>query len=158
MRYAPICDTVDKEDIMGKNVTFTQAQVQDIVAQAVAQALAQVSAKPARKAPTSTKSKKSTTKNFAFTKHDGTVVYAKSQKQLDAWTKYANRAYVSTEERQERFAEHAKKMATYKPSKALKDAIRKDRASVTFAVAKEQYGFVGTKQTLKALKEQVLSK
>lgn len=140
---------------MGKNVTFTQAQVQDIVAQAVAQALAQVSAKPARKAPTS---KKSTTKKFAFTKHDGTVVYAKSQAQLDAWTKYANRAYVSTEERQERFAEHAKKMATYKPSKALKDAIRKDRASVTFAVAKEQYGFVGTKQTLKALKEQVLSK
>ena len=156
MRYAPICDTADKEDIMGKNATFTQAQVQDIVAQAVAQALAQVSAKPARKAPTSTKSK--ATKKFAFTKHDGTVVYAKSQKQLDAWTKYANRAYVSTEERQERFAEHAKKMSTYKPSKALKDAIRKDRAAVTFAVAKEQYGFVGTKQTLKALKAEVLSK
>ena len=146
---------------MGKNVTFTQAQVQDIVAQAVAQALAQVSAKPARKAPTSTKSK-ATKQNkggkFAFTKHDGTVVYAKSQKQLDAWTKYANRSYVTAEERQERFAEHAKAMQAYKPSKALKDAIRKDRASVTFAVAKEQYGFVGTKATLKALKAEVLSK
>lgn len=143
---------------MGKNATFTQAQVQDIVAQAVAQALAQVSAKPARKAPTSTKSKKSTTKKFPFTRKDGVVVYAKSQAQHDSWTKYANRSHVSKEEREERFAEHEQAMQAYKPSKALKDAIRKDRASITFAVAKEQYGFVGTKLSLKALKAEVLSK
>lgn len=143
---------------MAKNntLTLTQEQLNALVAQAVAQALA-VSGKKADKAPVRKASTKST-KKFAFTKHDGTVVYAKSQKQLDAWTKYANRSYVSKEEREERFAEHAQKMQAYKPSKALKDAIRKDRASITFAVAKEQYGFVGTKATLKALKAEVLSK
>ena len=145
---------------MGKNATFTQAQVQDMIAQAVAQALAQVSGVKADKAPTkkasSTKSK--ATKKFPYEKKDGTIAYARSQKQLDSWKAYASRSRVTAEEREERFAEHAEKMATYKPSKALKDAIRKDRASITFAVAKEQYGFVGTKLTLKALKAEVLAK
>jgi hypothetical protein len=144
---------------MAKNntLTLTQAQLNAIIAEAVAGALA-VSGAKADKAPTSKKSTTKSTKKFAFTKHDGTVVYAKSQKQLDAWTAYANRSYVSKEEREERFAEHKQAMQAYKPSKALKDAIRKDRASITFAVAKEQYGFVGTKQSLKALKAEVLSK
>ena len=138
---------------MARN-TFTQAQVQEMIQQAVAAALqAQVSttkssAGKGRKAP-STKSKK-----VPFTKHDGTVIYG-TQKQVDAWTAYANRTYVSPEEREARFADYAKKAKAYKPSKALKDAIKANRAAITRKVAVEQYGFVGTKDDLKALKDSI---
>lgn len=46
------------------------------------------------------------------------------------------------------------KRASYKPSKELKDAIKKNRAAVTHKVAKEM-GFVGTKKDLAELKAQI---
>ena len=144
---------------MAKNntLTLTQEQLNALVAQAVAQALAVSGSKP-DKAPTSKKSTTKSTKKFPFPKKDGTIAYAKSQAQLDSWKAYANRSRVTKEEREERFAEHKKAMQAYKPSKALKDAIRKDRVSITFAIARDQYGFIGTKDSLKALKAEVLSK
>lgn len=94
-----------------------------------------------------------------FTKHDGTVVMV-SPKQAEAWTKYRD-GYKSPEERKaQKEANLAKWEAdckSYKPSKALVDAIKADRTKVTFKVAKDM-GFKGTKETLKALKEQVLAK
>lgn len=88
----------------------------------------------------------------AFTKHDGTVIYG-TQKQVDAWTKWANREFKPLDEVKAEFEENRK---AYKPSKALIEAIKRDRASVTRKVAKEQYGFIGTKDDLKALKAEVL--
>ena len=145
--------------------TTLSAQVATLTAQveALTQALAAQQAQQAKadKAPQVSKTGKKKTATFMkfnpeTGKRDIAVKCTPGQKR--AWEAHSNRTYVSAEERQERFAEHAEKMSTYKPSKALKDAIKRDRASITFAVAKEQYGFVGTKQTLKALKAEVLSK
>jgi len=94
------------------------------------------------------------TEKVAFTKHDGTVIYG-TQAQVDAWTKRSE-SYASRKEAFEQMkATWAEKKASYKPSKALKDAILENRASVTHKVAKEKYGFVGTKKDLQALKESI---
>lgn len=55
-------------------------------------------------------------------------------------------------------AEWERKHAAYKPSKALIDAIKANRAQITHEVAKTKYGFVGTRKELKALKDQVCAK
>jgi len=64
---------------MGKNATFTQAQVEAIVEQAVIQALASVSSMKADKAPTSkksttTKTAKAPSKKVKFVKKNGDVL------------------------------------------------------------------------------------
>lgn len=122
--------------------TFTNAQKQELsamIAEAVAQAMAaQVSART--KAPKEPK--------VAFTKKDGTVKMV-SKAQADAWTQYRDNAQPFDAD-----AWNAKRSA-YKPSKALKDAIKANRAAITHKVAKEAYGFVGTKKDLAALKESI---
>lgn len=89
-----------------------------------------------------------------FVKHDGTKVMC-TPKQAKAWEKWRSREFKPLDEVK---AEWEAKHKAYKPSKELKEAIKHDRASITLAVAKEQYGFVGTKAELKALKDKVLAK
>jgi len=74
------------------NVTLTLTQAQ---AQALMALLGGVAdGAPTTKSSKSVSAKKGSTssKKFAFTKKDGTIAYAKSQKQLDAWKAYAERA------------------------------------------------------------------
>lgn len=131
--------------------TFTQEQLDSIIAKAVASALAgQVPTKSANG-----KSKgKGSAKLVEFKKADGTTVQC-TQAQAKAWEAWRDGSADRKANRDEALAKHATAMQAYKPSKALKDAIKADRASITFAVAKDKYGFVGTKQTLKALKETI---
>lgn len=102
-------------------------------------------------------SKNSTTepkvKDTPFTKHDGTVVMT-TKAQAEAWE--ARRANFANKEANLKAWEEKK--ASYKPTQKFIDAIRKDRAAITFKIAKEQYGFVGTKDSLKALKDEVCAK
>ena len=127
-------------------ITLTREELNSVIAQAVAQALAQ--GKPAKKATGKAQPK---AEKVAFTKHDGTVIYG-TAKQVAAWEKWANREYKSLDEVK---AEFTKARETYKPSQALIKAIKADRASITRKVAKEKYGFVGTKDDLKALKDSI---
>ena len=126
-----------------KKNTFTEAQVQELIARAVKEALAS--------APTQTGTGKGKAKNVAFTKHDGTVVMG-TQAQVDAWTKYRDGYADRVASKEANLKVWADKRASYKPSQALVKAIKADRASITHKIAKEQYGFVGTKEDLKALK------
>lgn len=128
--------------------TFTEAQVQAIVAKAVAEALAGV------KKPTTTTKGKGKAKLVEFTKHDGTVVKC-TQAQADAWTKYRDGYTDRVASKEANLAKFEADRKAYKPSQALIKAIKADRASITLAVAKAQYGFVGTKPDLKALKDKV---
>lgn len=89
-----------------------------------------------------------------FVKHDGTKVMC-TPKQAKAWEAYRNREYKPLDEVK---AEWEAKHKAYKPSKELKEAIKSNRASITLEVAKKQYGFVGTKAELKALKAKVCAK
>lgn len=126
--------------------TFTQEQLDAVIANAVKQALAAQ--------PTTASTGKGKAKNVPFTKHDGTVIMG-TQAQVDAWKKsqegYADRIA----KRDANLQAFETKREAYKPSKALKDAIKADRASITRKVAKEKYGFVGTKEDLKALKDSI---
>lgn len=129
-----------------KNNTFTEAQVQAIVAKAVAEALASV-----KKPTTSGKGK---VKDTAFTKHDGTVVMTTAA-QAAAWEKHRDSYTDRVGNKEANLKAWADKRDAYKPTKALKEAIKANRASITLAVAKEKYGFVGTKKDLQALKDTV---
>lgn len=129
---------------MAKKVTFTQEQVQELIAQAVAQALASQ--------PTSVGKGKA--KDVPFTKHDGTVIYG-TQAQVDAWKKSQDSYADRVAKRDENLKVWADKRATYKPSKELEKAIKADRASITHKVAKEKFGFVGTKEDLRELKARI---
>lgn len=126
-------------------VTLTQEELSSIIAQAVAQALAQ------EKPKKSTGKAQPKAEKVAFTKHDGSVIYG-TPKQVAAWTKWQNREFKPLDEVK---AEYEAKRSAYKPSKALKDAIKSNRAAITRKVAVEQYGFVGTKDDLKALKDSI---
>jgi hypothetical protein len=138
---------VRKEFIMAKKTnTFTEAQVQEMIKKAVAEALANV--------PTGSNTGKGKAKDVAFTKHDGTVIYG-TQAQVDAWKKSQDSYADRVAKRDENLKVWADKRETYKPSKALKDAIKANRALITHKVAKEQYGFVGTKKDLAALKDSI---
>ena len=129
-----------------RNNTFTEAQVQAIVAKAVAEALAS-----AKKPTTSGKGK---AKLVEFKKHDGTTVQC-TQAQADAWTKYRDGYTDRVASKEANLAKFEADRKAYKPTKALKDAIKTNRAAITLAVAKAQFGFVGTKADLKALKDSI---
>lgn len=92
-----------------------------------------------------------------FVKKDGTVRMC-SQAQADAWNKWRDGAGDRKEKFEAMKAGWADKKAAYKPDKALTDAIKANRAAITHKIAKEKYGFVGTKQDLKALKESICNK
>lgn len=89
-----------------------------------------------------------------FRKSDGTVVKV-TAKQAAAWTKWRDGAGDRKDQFERMKADWADARKGYKPSKALVDAIKANRAAITHKVAKEAYGFIGTKQDLKALKESV---
>lgn len=126
-------------------LTLTNEELQAIIAGAVAQALAS-------QAPTKSASKgKGKAKLVEFTKADGSVVKC-TEAQAKAWEAYRSRSHKSLDEVK---AEFTKAREAYKPSKALVDAIKANRAAITRKVAKEQYGFVGTKDDLKALKDSI---
>ena len=116
----------------------------------IAKALMSEAPKGKGKKPTGAKAPE----KVEFIKHDGTKVMC-TPKQAKAWEAYRNREFKPLDEVK---AEWDAKHKAYKPSKELKDAIKADRASITLAVAKEQYGFVGTKAELKALKAKVIAK
>lgn len=139
---------------MAKNITLTQEDLKALIAGAVAQALAQTES--AKQVPSSAKQKKTTNgkgkaKLVEFTKADGTTVTC-TEAQAKAWEAYRSRSHKSLDEVK---AEFTKAREAYKPSKALVDAIKANRAAITRKVAKEQYGFVGTKEDLKALKDSI---
>lgn len=128
-------------------LTLTQEELQALIAGAVAQALAS-------QAPTQSASKgkgKGKAKLVEFTKADGSVVKC-TEAQAKAWEAYRSRSHKSFDEVK---AEFTKAREVYKPSQALIKAIKADRASITRKVAKEKYGFVGTKDDLKALKDSI---
>lgn len=91
-------------------------------------------------------------KDTPFTKHDGTVVMT-TKAQADAWAKHRDGYTDRVATKEATLKEWEAKRAEYKPSKALLDAIKANRASITHKIAKEQFGFVGTKDDLKALKD-----
>lgn len=139
---------------MAKNITLTQDELQALIAGAVAQALAQTES--AKQVPSSAKQKKTTNgkglcKLVEFTKANGQTVQC-TEAQAKAWEAYRSRSHKSLDEVK---AEFTKAREAYKPSQALVKAIKADRAAITRKVAKEQYGFVGTKEDLKALKDEI---
>ena len=139
---------------MAKNITLTQDELQALIAGAVAQALAQTSS--TKQVPSSAKQKKTANgkgkaKLVEFTKADGTTVQC-TEAQAKVWEAYRSRSHKSLDEVK---AEFTKAREAYKPSQALIKAIKADRAAITRKVAKEQYGFVGTKEDLKALKDEI---
>lgn len=129
---------------MAKKMTFTQEELQAVIDKAVAQALA---SKP-------TSAGKGKAKTATFTKHDGTTVQC-TPAQAEVWTKYRDGYADRVANKEANLKAWADKRESYKPSKALKDAIKTDRASITHKIAKEKYGFVGTKDDLKALKASI---
>lgn len=104
--------------------------------------------------PEHTSAKKGSPKLVEFVKADGTVVKCTAA-QAAAWGKFRDASGERKAAFEEMKAGWATKREAYKPSKALVDAIKKDRASITRKIAKEQYGFVGTKDDLKALKDSI---
>ena len=156
-----LCDTHthlgEKEDIMSKKLSFTQEELQAVIAQAVAQALAsQAPSKSAKGTKASAKQKngKGNAKLVEFTKADGTTVQC-TQAQAKVWEAWRDGSADRKASKEANLAKFEANREAYKPSKALKDAIKADRASITRKVAKEKYGFVGTKEDLKALKESI---
>lgn len=135
---------------MSKKFTFTEVELNGIIAQAVAQALASAPSKSAK----GTVRAKGKAKTATFIKHDGTKV-ACTPAQAKAWEAYRDGYTDRKASKEENLAKFEADRKGYKPSKALKDAIKADRASITRKVAKEKYGFVGTKDDLKALKDSI---
>lgn len=144
---------------MAKSV-FTNAQetrIAEIVANALAETLPNALATALAHMPKNGKGNgktQPTVEKVAYTKADGTTVMA-TPKQVAAWDAWKE----GSGDRKERADKFEQMKATweesrkaYKPSKALKDAIKSNRASVTLAVAKT-HGFVGTKQDLAKLKD-----
>ena len=96
---------------------------------------------------------KATPELVEFVKNDGTKVMC-TPKQAEAWSKWRSHGKPLDEVKAEWNAKHD----AYVPSKELIEAIKLDRAKVTHKVAKAEYGFVGTKDELRALKVKVLAK
>ena len=135
---------------MTKKLQLTQEELNNIIAQAVASALAQ--------APTKSAKGKGKAKNekelVEFKKHDGTIVMC-TKAQAKAWEKYRDGYTDRVASKEANLKKFESDRKAYKPSKALKDAIKANRALITHKVAKEQYGFVGTKKDLAALKDSI---
>lgn len=93
-------------------------------------------------------------KDTAFTKHDGTVVMTTAA-QAAAWEKHREGYTNRVANKEANLQAWGTKREAYKPSQALVKAIKADRASITRKVAVEKYGFVGTKDDLKALKDSI---
>ena len=93
-------------------------------------------------------------KDTPFTKHDGTVVMT-TKAQAEAWEKHRNGYTDRVANKEANLQAWASKREAYKPTTALKNAIKANRASITLAVAKAQYGFVGTKKDLATLKDSI---
>lgn len=94
-----------------------------------------------------------TVEKVAYTKANGETVMA-TPAQAKAWDDFKAHAGDRKESFEQMKATWADKREAYKPSKELVKAIQTNRASVTLAVAKT-YGFVGTKQDLQALKNEL---
>ena len=135
---------------------MTKKEMQEMMAQMQAQMQAQAELidKLTAQAATQTSARKASPKLVDFTKADGTVVKCTAA-QAAAWGKFRDASGERKAAFEEMKAGWATKREAYKPSKALVDAIKKDRASITRKIAKEQYGFVGTKDDLKALKDSI---
>lgn len=135
---------------MTKKLQLTQEELNNIIAQAVASALAQ--------APTKSASGKGSSKNekelVEFKKHDGTIIMC-TKAQAQAWEKYRDGYTDRVASKEANLKKFEADRKAYKPSQALVKAIKADRASITLAVAKAQYDFVGTKKDLAALKDKV---
>ena len=136
---------------MSKKLSFTQEELQAVIAQAVAQALASQS--PTESAKGKGKGKGSA-KLVEFKKADGTTVQC-TEAQAKAWEAWRDGSADRKASKEANLAKFEADRKGYKPSKALKDAIKADRASITRKVAVEKFGFVGTKDDLKALKESI---
>ena len=133
---------------MAKNVTLTLTSTQ---AQALMALLGGVADKaPTTKSSKSVSAKKSSTtsKKFAFTKKDGTIAYAKSQKQLDAWKAYAERA----EKRERKTVEELQAITDAFKWTAKLDKAIKANPSISTKEIHELGGKGCTKQMLKARK------
>lgn len=135
-------------------ITMSAEELNNIIAQAVAQALAQEKAKKA----TGKIQPKAEKVEYTNAKGETKLI---TRKQAE---NYASRKHTDEEKaawkakREKALADFESNREGYKPSKDLIEAIKRDRASITRQVAKEQYGFVGTKKDLQALKAEVLSK
>lgn len=92
-------------------------------------------------------------KTVAYKKADGTTVMC-TPEQAKAWDKFKANSSVRKESFEQMKATWNAKREAYKPSEKLIKAIKTDRASITHKVAKT-YGFVGTKDDLKALKDSI---
>lgn len=134
---------------MAQNIT--KKELMDIIEQlrasntALQNALAQATAQPK-----GTRTQAPEEPKVAFKKRNGEVKMV-SKAQADAWTAARDAA----DERKATYDARRKAFTSAACPKALEDAIRKNRAAVTAQVARS-LGFVGTKQDLKALKEQIL--
>ena len=104
--------------------------------------------KPARKAPGKVQP---TAEQVPFVKKDGTTVMA-TPAQAKAWEAWRSAEHKSLDEVK---AEYAEKREGYKPSEALVEAIKANRAAITRKVAVETYGFIGTKEDLRNLKDSI---
>ena len=135
---------------MSKNITLTQEQLNSIIASAVASALAQAPTKSAK----AKSNGKGSAKLVEFKKADGTTVKC-TQAQAEAWGKWRDGSADRKANKEANLKAWETKRVAYKPSQALVKAIKANRAAITFAVAKEKYGFVGTKASLKELKESI---
>lgn len=137
---------------MAKKVMFTQEQVEEIVAKAVAKALAEQ--KPVKK---STGNVQPEAEMVKYTNAKGETKLI-TRKQAE---NYTSRRHTDEEKaawkakREKALADFESKREGYKPSKKLIEAIKRDRASISRKVAKDEYGFVGTKKDLKALKDSI---
>ena len=136
-----------------------QEMMAQAIAQAVAEALKPMSARmdaleqartggsAGKRGRKPGKSEQPVSEKVEYVKKDGSKRTC-SPAQAKAWDEAKERL----EEAKERFD---KAKAKYKPSKALKDAILADRARITRKVAVAEFGFVGTKDDLRALKESI---
>ncbi len=122
--------------------------------QAEAMAMAQEFVKSSAPTTAGTSAGKGKAKTTTFTKADGTTVQC-TEAQAKVWEAWRDGSADRKASKEANLAKFETDRKAYKPSKALKDAIKADRASITRKVAVEKYGFVGTKDDLKALKESI---
>ena len=131
------------------------ARVDALVKQGYSVADATVIVKGYGSAPKGTGAQAPAKELVEFKKTDGSVVMV-TQAQADAWGKFRdNPNRKSAQEFEQMKADWTSKREAYKPTQALVDAIKANRAAITRKVAVAQYGFVGTKDDLKALKDSI---
>ena len=95
---------------------------------------------------TPTTAGKGKVKDTPFTKHDGTVIMCTAP-QAAAYEKYRDGYNNRVANKEANLQAWAEKRSTYKPSQAFVKAL-KANPTMTHKQAKEQFGFVGTKNDL----------